>query len=383
MCFIGRYSFSFHSKIIRIAFQKMCSFFDDRDMYWLLFFITTVCVCLMVFHAQTAKKKKKLMIRQNYPRHPVVSFDDEANKQDKIQRAKNGCLNAQLSLGADLELTDQKGAIHWYLKAAEQNSQQAFYALIRLFDVNYEDPDAPEKSEYWAARLGDSQRDINASLTLGKLYLIGRGCEKNIELGKKVITKLALDNHLDSQFFLAHWYQSQQDGHPEGFYWMLKAAYQGDPKAMATVSSCYYHGMGTEENVHKAIYWAERGGELKMAELQFRAAQYNHKVSAPNNAVAYIWAYLASENGSQNAHDFKNELESILPLENVLNIQNVARKLYAQMEEKPVKKHSVINVLNKYYERENYCPPEDIDEECNVYVAPPVKWSSDYTMKMQ
>ncbi|MUJ39616.1 tetratricopeptide repeat protein [Aliivibrio fischeri] len=340
-------------------------------MYWFLFFGSVVCLVLMVLHFQTTEKKKKLTIRQNQQsshKSPVAPFDDEADKKDKIQRAKNGNITAQLALGADLELVDQNGAIKWYLKAAEQNSQQAFYALVRLYDDNYDDPEATEKSDYWAARLGDSQGDISASLTLGKLYLTGTGCEKDIELGTKTITKLALQNHLESQLFLAQWYQKQQDGHPEGFYWMLKAAYQDDPKAMTTVSSCYYHGIGTQKNVYKAIYWAERGGELKAPESQYRAAQYNQKVSSSHNAVAYIWAYLAVANHNEDAHDLKNELEAILPLENLLSIQNVARKLHGLMEVKPVKKHSVIKLLNKFYVRENYFPPEDIDDECAMYV---------------
>lgn len=324
----------------------------------------------MILHFQSVEKKKVLAAqrRSNYSSSsPIVIFDDETDRKDKIERASKGNITAQLALGADLELVDQNGAIKWYLKAAEQNSQQAFYALVRLYDDNYDDPESSEKSKYWAARLGDSKGKQGSTFKLGKLYLEGLGCEKNIELGTQTITDLALKDHLVAQLFLAQWYQKLQDGHPEGFYWMLRAAYQNDPKAMVTVSSCYYHGIGVEKNIYKAIYWTERGGELKVPESQLRSAQYNQKISSSHNAVAYIWAYLAVANGYEEAHSLKNDLEASLPLENLLTIQNVARKLHGLMDEKPVKKHSVIRLLNKFYVRENYFPTEDINDECAMY----------------
>ena len=325
----------------------------------------------MILHFQSVEKKKVLATqrRSNYSSSSTtaVIFDDETDRKDKIERASKGNITAQLALGADLELVDQNGAIKWYLKAAEQNSQQAFYALVRLYDDNYDDPESSEKSKYWAARLGDSKGKQGSTFKLGKLYLEGVGCEKNIELGTQTITDLALKDHLVAQLFLAQWYQKLQDGHPEGFYWILRAAYQDDPKAMVTVSSCYYHGIGVKKNIYKAIYWTERGGELKVPESQLRSAQYNQKISSSHNAVAYIWAYLAVANGYEEAHSLKNDLEASLPLENLLTIQNVARKLHGLMNEKPVKKHSVIRLLNKFYVRENYFPTEDINDECAMY----------------
>lgn len=348
----------------------MYSSFDDIYMYWFLFFTGVICLIVMILHFQSVEKKKVLAAqrRSNHSSSsPIVIFDDETDRKDKIERASKGNITAQLALGADLELVDQNGAIKWYLKAAEQNSQQAFYALVRLYDDNYDDPESSEKSKYWAARLGDSKGKQGSTFKLGKLYLEGLGCEKNIELGTQTITDLALKDHLVAQLFLAQWYQKLQDGHPEGFYWMLRAAYQNDPKAMVTVSSCYYHGIGVEKNIYKAIYWTERGGELKVPESQLRSAQYNQKISSSHNAVAYIWAYLAVANGYEEAHSLKNDLEASLPLENLLTIQNVARKLHGLMDEKPVKKHSVIRLLNKFYVRENYFPTEDINDECAMY----------------
>lgn len=340
-------------------------------MYWFLFLGGSV-ICLIVFimHFQAVEKKRVLTAnkrRRFDNQSTMVEFDSDTDRKDKIERAIKGNLTAQLALGADLELVDQNGSIKWYLKAAEQRSQQAYYALVRLYDNNYDDHDAKEKSGYWDAVLGDSKGDVVSSLLLGKMYLEGKGCEKSIETGTKIITTLALNNDLSAQWFLAQWYQKLENGHPEGFYWMLRAAYQDDPKAMVTVSSCYYHGIGTPQNIYKAIYWSERGGELKSPEAQLRSSQYNQNISSSHNAVAYIWAYLAVANGYEEAHSFRNELEQILPLENLLTIQNVARKLHGLMDEKPVKKHSVIRLLNKFYVREHYLPPEDINEECNMY----------------
>ena len=348
----------------------MYSSFDDIYMYWFLFFTGVICLIVMILHFQSVEKKKVLAAqrRSNYSSSsPIVIFDDETDRKDKIERANKGNITAQLSLGADLELVDKNGSIKWYLKAAEQNSQQAFYSLVRLYDDNYDDPESGEKSKYWAARLGDSKGKQSSTLRLGKFYLEGVGCEKDVELGIQTITTLALKDNLEAQLFLAQWYQKLQDGHPEGFYWILRAAYQDDPKAMVTVSSCYYHGIGVKKNIYKAIYWTERGGELKVPESQLRSAQYNQKISSSHNAVAYIWAYLAVANGYEEAHSLKNDLEASLPLENLLTIQNVARKLHGLMDEKPVKKHSVIRLLNKFYVRENYFPTEDINDECVMY----------------
>ncbi|CED71702.1 membrane protein [Aliivibrio wodanis] len=339
-------------------------------MYVFLFFSSVIFLIAVILHFQSIEKKKMLIVKQrkNSTYNSVVTLDHDTDRQDKIERAKSGNLTAQLALGADLELIDQNSAIKWYLAAAEQNSQQAFYALVRLYDENYDDPEANEKLAFWTAKLGESRGEMPASLTLGKLYLEGKGCEKNLELGIQIITKLALKDYLDAQFFLAQWYQKHEDGHPEGFYWMLRAAYQDDQKAMITVSSCYYHGIGTTKDVFKAIYWSERGGELKNPESQLRSAQYNQKISSSHNAVAYIWAYLAVANGYEEAHSLKNDLEASLPLENLLTIQNVARKLHGLMSEKEVKKHAVIRLLNKFYVRDNYFPPENIDDECAMYV---------------
>ncbi|OCH16578.1 hypothetical protein A6E05_16215 [Aliivibrio sp. 1S165] len=340
-------------------------------MYWFLFFGSVICLIIVVLHFQSIEQEKRAAAQRknrSLTSSSPVTFDEDVDRKDKIERAKNGNITAQLALGADLELVDQNGAIKWYLKAAEQNSQQAFYALVRLYDDNYDDPNSSEKSKFWAARLGDSKGQQEATLTLGKFYLEGIGCDKDIDIGTQTITNLALKNNLKAQLFLARWYQKLQNGHPEGFYWMLRAAYQDDAKAMVTVSSCYYHGIGVKKNVYKAIYWSERGGELKSPESQFRSAQYNQKISSSHNAVAYIWAYLAVANGYEDAHSLKNDLEASLPLENLLTIQNVARKLHGLMDEKPVKKHSVIRLLNKFYVRENHFPPEDINDECAMYI---------------
>ena len=130
----------------------MYSSFDDIYMYWFLFFTGVICLIVMILHFQSVEKKKVLAAqrRSNYSSSsPIVIFDDETDRKDKIERASKGNITAQLALGADLELVDQNGAIKWYLKAAEQNSQQAFYALVRLYDDNYDDPESSEKSKYW------------------------------------------------------------------------------------------------------------------------------------------------------------------------------------------------------------------------------------------
>ena len=98
-------------------------------MYWFLFFGSVICLIIVVLHFQSIEQEKRAAAQRknrSLTSSSPVTFDEDVDRKDKIERAKNGNITAQLALGADLELVDQNGAIKWYLKAAEQIASKLF-----------------------------------------------------------------------------------------------------------------------------------------------------------------------------------------------------------------------------------------------------------------
>lgn len=332
-----------------------------------------VLIFVMVKYSgmQQSKQASRQRRLDSQRKHKQIMQESRENeREEKRQKAEAGHLQAQLSLASDLEFIDPDGAIEWYKAAAEQDSDIAFHALVRLYDENFDDPNAKDKSLYWHARICAKKGDQESIYRLGRMYIEARGCEINTDLGIETITGVAEAGYMDAQIYLSNWYRSHQDKEfqTKAFYWTLKAAQQDDPKSMLALGKCYRKGTGVAPSPSKAIYWCERVAELKVAEAQYAAAVVNKGISASNNAIAYIWAYLAVSNGLAIANELRNELEQELPLENLLSIQNVARKLVMLMKDKEVKKHSVIKLLNKFYVRDGYFPSQNLEAEAGFVI---------------
>lgn len=125
---------------------------------------------------------------------------------------------------------DKERAVQWYHKAADKGNTSALYEIAEYY---IDKKDYKNAYEYYlrSAEAGN----MWGQCRLGRFLLIA---EPTAADGSQ-----KPDEYVNPE---------------EGFKWILKAAEQGFPAAMASAADCYYRGRGTQKNDKKAREWAEK-----------------------------------------------------------------------------------------------------------------------------
>src|SRR5205807_10134201 len=82
-----------------------------------------------------------------------------------------------------------------------------------------------------------------------------------------------------------------------------RAASHGDRDAMAEVARCYYHGIGTHQNLAKALEWYKKAADYGDAEAQYtlgRAYEFGEGVKTDLDK-AIRWYGKAAAQGDEKA----------------------------------------------------------------------------------
>ena len=108
-------------------------------------------------------------------------------------------------------------------------------------------------------------------LSIGRMYLTGRGVKKNMTESRKWYHKAANGGNVEAQCALAQMYEhgnGVSKDESEAAKWYLKAAEQGHAGAESQMGKMYWNGEGVEQNSLEALKWYRKAAEHGYAPAQ-------------------------------------------------------------------------------------------------------------------
>lgn len=328
-------------------------------------------ISLLVFFAWMAmlsSKRKRLAAekaeREKAYRRAIARQRDQ-EKQDRLYKAETGHIPTQLYLAKEAETHNPREALHWYERAAMLGSEIAMYGVVRVCAKAKEDQVLKQKAKFWQLAIEAHNGSQQAKFEMGKALLKGMGVEVNIEKAIAAIEAVANEGSAEAQVYMGDWYVSEVNLNPQpklASEWYFRAAQQNDPTAQIKLGLNYRDGIGVKQNLTRATYWFEAAGERGSAEGQYRAGEIWMGRGSKGNAIAYLWLFLSSYFGYEEAKAKRDDLGNILGVDAVVGLQSMAKPLLKKLSEGPLSKHSLIAALNKLYKRESYFPDRDGNE---------------------
>jgi TPR repeat protein len=234
-----------------------------------------------------------------------ADFQDGLNALDKedyktafnefLPLAEQGDVDAQNKIGALYAnglgvIEDDKEAVKWYTKAAEQGyasaqTNLADYLINEDYFINWVDADMWYSK---AAEQGYLRAQYNFAIMHQQSHLL-----QDITVAVKWFTKAAEQGDLDAQINLGvmyyegrDWldmdYQAVSQDYIEAFKWFSIPAEQDYPIAQYALGEMYANGFGVLKDMAKAKYWIKKAYE-----------NTDEKVS---NAAKDIWERLELSN---------------------------------------------------------------------------------------
>src|SRR6185437_13410468 len=97
-----------------------------------------------------------------------------------------------------------------------------------------------------------------AQVSLGWLYLNGRGVAQDYVLARKLFEKAAVQGQPQAQYNLAQLYHNGQGGaqdQAQACHWYEKAALQGSADAQVNLGTLYLNGRGCRQDDKEAAFW--------------------------------------------------------------------------------------------------------------------------------
>ena len=276
--------------------------------------------------AQSSNQISSLSVKQEYK--PVASTSspkqleklkakakklDDKGKYIKakivyVELGEQGDLDAQMWL-ADYYSYDNKQAVYWYRKAAEQGSAYAQNRLGLHYDQGKGVTQSSADAVYWF-RLAAEQGNMNAQNNLAICYYNGEGVERNYSEAVKWYRKAAEQGHAGAQNGLGvAYYQGRgvAQNYTEAIHWYRKSADQGNKWAYNNLGHCYHDGKGVTKDYKEAVKWYRKSAEqgYHWGQCNLADCYYSGKGIGQNYAEAVKWYRKAAE---QNNSDAQNAL---------------------------------------------------------------------------
>ena len=139
------------------------------------------------------------------------------------------------------------------------------------------------------------QGDINAQVSLGQMYLVGRGGPR-------------------SDIKAAHWY--------------LKAAEQGHTEAQVIIGLLYEEGQGVPQDYLEASGWYQKASEQKHARaLRQLGHMYEHgRGVTQDDILAHVYFNLSGSFGDNDARTSRDTIAARMTSDQIVEAQRLARK---------------------------------------------------------
>lgn len=170
----------------------------------------------------------------------AIEYLDKAAQKSHVQ--SSSLLGFEYQKGEILPQDTEK-AIHYYELSSQNGDAPATYELARLYasGAPHLKPDSQKSFDYYQKAIPLFIQNLeketpklpdklaaNFRLTLGNMYLEGKGTPKNEK---------------------------------EAFSWYMKGALQGDPLAQHQVALCYMNGTGTPKDPAESRKWFDKAGD--------------------------------------------------------------------------------------------------------------------------
>jgi TPR repeat protein len=193
------------------------------------------------------------------------------------QKASNGDANAQYELG-DLYRyggydefgakvrTNQKQAVAWYQKSAEQGHREAQSALASMYQYGHGVRRNIKLAFYWYKKSADQGYD-SAQASLADLYRWGEGVAEDSEQAMLLYRKAADQGAKEYQRKLAD--VMVDDAPNEAAHWYRLAAESNDAEAQFKLAELYEQGNGVPKNDEEAFSWYLKAEQLEINEEAF------------------------------------------------------------------------------------------------------------------
>ncbi|QIA63721.1 hypothetical protein GT360_09405 [Vibrio astriarenae] len=309
-------------------------------------FVWVYSLSLRKARLEQEKRDKDKLYKQ------VLAKSLEQEKQERLAKAEFGHIPSIFYAAKEAEKRNNYvDALKWYEKAGFLNSASAIKAIISICQLHPDNLVLKDKLRFWTQVSKGISGDLDATYRASIMLL---GEESMMNYPDKAIEWLehaATQEHIDSILFLGHWYQSgdsaQQDI-DKAIHWNRIAARLGSPLGMIRVGFHYLDGVGTETDTLRAAYWFERASE----QGNTKAMLYAGKLwMGRKNSVAYIWLYIASEMGEHDTLPLRDEIAQTLGVDNIINLQGLAKPLLMNIKDGSVVKHSMTRALNNWFRR--------------------------------
>ena len=278
----------------------------------------------------------------------IVNIEGQTSNeaQKNLDRmAKQGHLDAQYTLG-NMYYSGQgveqnyDEAVGWYRKAAEQGHVEAQWELSKLYERgsrgvkrNYVEAakwceKASEQGHKQATEVfyvlshlkaAESGSSI-AQYTLGNMYYVGQGVQKDDAEAAKWYRKAAEQDHVEAQRKLGNMYYAGagvQKDDAEAAKWYQKVAEQGDADAQYRVGKMYEDGIGVQKDYTEAAKWYQKVAEQGDADAQYKLGKmYENGIGVQKDYTeAAKWYRKAAEHGNSSAKESLAVLESRIAAE--------------------------------------------------------------------
>jgi len=193
-----------------------------------------------------------------------------------IQKAVNGDVNAQYELGdayhcggwdeiSEEEVQkDDKQAVEWYRKSAEQGHVKAQSALAYMYKYGTGVRKSQKQAFYWYKKSAEQGYD-SAQASLAHLYHSGEGVAEDSEQAMFWFRKAADQGGKECQFELAehlYYYGANQ----EAAHWYRLAAESDSAEAAFKLAELYEEGNGVPKNDEEAFRWYLKAEQLEANE---------------------------------------------------------------------------------------------------------------------
>jgi len=165
---------------------------------------------------------------------------------------------------------DKGEAAVWYRKAADQQHPQAQYHLALLLLHGDGVTQNIAEALTWLEKA--SQKNDQAAVTLGKMYLYGDHIKKDYKSAFSLLKKAAVNMDIEARLLLSHMYRDGRGVKADSkqwIYWLKKAAAAENTQAQHELAIAYANGHGVQRNINQAKRWFKLAADKSYAVSQY------------------------------------------------------------------------------------------------------------------
>ena len=283
-----------------------------------------------------------------YPDGKPLRFEVPKNEQTPFRKikfaetkakAEAGDVISQFKLGmmysnGEGVLEDDKEAVKWYRKAADQGYAYA-QAILGVMYYNGEGVLKDDKEAVKWYRKAADKGNAPAQYNLGIMYYNGKGVLQDFKQAMKWIHEAAdqgnglVQNKAQSK--LGTMYDNGEgvlEDDKEAVKWYKLAADQGYAPAQYNLGLMYDNGEGVLQGHNEAVWWYRKAAEQGVADAQYNLGiKYSTGQGVLQNFVtAYAWINIAEANG-RDVKRFKELLNGKITLNQIAKSQELAKEM--------------------------------------------------------